>query len=594
MADTAKVEHQDILIAFGGEIKAMDDRRLAGWAVKFTSADDPDLAGDFFADDTEYGPADKLPLYYDHGMNPAFGKKSIGTATLRKMDEGLWFEAELGKADEFEDYIIELARQGKLRASSGAVGHLVDRLDMGKSFKITSWPMGELSLTTQPAAGMATTVMPIKQFLEAFGETPETDPAEVDEAKSTPPVDVESDADEAQEDGPLANTPQPEPQEGKMEDNKTNEQPDALKGITEMLAKLNERLDAQEAKAQEVQTVKAPVEHETKSAPKFIKTLGDSERNAFAAYMRSGDLGAVKSMISDETPQGPLVEIKASNATDLNIGTAADGGNTVTDDMFSQIIRKRDEMALWNDLGVRRITGSGTTIDVPIDNEDDSEFVATSEANQYDEDAPAIGQVVMTKAKYSKRTLVSNELLEDTGADPVQYLLDRVGIGYGKTHNELLVAAAEAGSTLGKVTTAAGVAVDELEDMYFNDTLEHYMDDSGSFNWLMRRATHGAISKLDDANIRRYSSNALGSANELFGTPVQYSAKVDADGTSANKPIFLGNWNYMGLYEDPTLQFLRDPYTRADYGQVRFLWYFRAVYKVLIAEAILHARVSTT
>lgn len=594
MADTGKVEHQDILIAFGGEIKAMDDRRLAGWAVKFTSADDPDLAGDFFADDTEYGPADKLPLYYDHGMNPAFGKKSIGTATLRKMDEGLWFEAELGKADEFEDYIIELARQGKLRASSGAVGHLVDRLDMGKSFKITSWPMGELSLTTQPAAGMATTVMPIKQFLEAFGETPETDPAEVDEAKSTPPVDVESDADEAQEDGPLANTPQPEPQEGKMEDNKTNEQPDALKGITEMLAKLNERLDAQEAKAQEVQTVKAPVEHETKSAPGIIRKRGDSLIDGFAHWMKTGDKKAVAGLVTENDRGQEVVEIKASNATDMNTTTAADGGNTVTDDMHGEIIRRADEQSLATRAGVRRFRSSANVLDIPIDNEADSEFVATTEANTFDEDAPAIGQKVLTKVAYTKYTDVSYQLMEASSADVMDFVMDRVAMGKAKTDNNLLISEVESNGTQFKIFAGtAAIAVDELEEVALNNTNAYYVQNPADAKWIMAPATHQAIQLLDDTSIRRYYDNQAGGPREILGSEVLYSNKCEAIG-SGLKPVLFGNFNYVAQLEDPGLQFLRDPYTVAVNGQVRLLWYYRTVFGVLQSGAVGYGRNITT
>ena len=37
----------DTLLAFGGEIKALGDGRVAGYLVRYTSAETPDLTGDF-------------------------------------------------------------------------------------------------------------------------------------------------------------------------------------------------------------------------------------------------------------------------------------------------------------------------------------------------------------------------------------------------------------------------------------------------------------------------------------------------------------------------------------------------------------------
>jgi hypothetical protein len=42
----------------------------------------------------------------------------------------------------------------------------------------------------------------------------------------------------------------------------------------------------------------------------------------------------------------------------------------------------------------------------------------------------------------------------------------------------------------------------------------------------------------------------------------------------------------MGYRESPSLTFIRNPYLRADYGQMAFHWHYRTVYGVLQAEAI--------
>ncbi|NIP96552.1 MAG: hypothetical protein GWO24_25210, partial [Akkermansiaceae bacterium] len=80
-----------------------------------------------------------------------------------------------------------------------------------------------------------------------------------------------------------------------------------------------------------------------------------------------------------------------------------DGGYAVPTGHFQGIIAKRDESSLVQALGVREIPGKGTTVNIPVDNEDDGEFVSTAESNAYDRDAPAINQVQSTLVKYTKK-----------------------------------------------------------------------------------------------------------------------------------------------------------------------------------------------
>jgi HK97 family phage major capsid protein len=73
-----------------------------------------------------------------------------------------------------------------------------------------------------------------------------------------------------------------------------------------------------------------------------------------------------------------------------------------------------------------KIPGQGTTVNVPVDNEADGEFVSTNEAAEFDLDAPATAQVAMTLVKYSKQIKISYELLEDEDANLLAFLSDFV------------------------------------------------------------------------------------------------------------------------------------------------------------------------
>jgi HK97 family phage major capsid protein len=318
---------------------------------------------------------------------------------------------------------------------------------------------------------------------------------------------------------------------------------------------------------------------------------GDSEQRAIGAFIRSGDLGGVSHMRDGDNSIALGGEQRASNDTTMNITTAADGGNVVPTGHFQGIIARRDEASIVDRLGVRRIPGKGTSVNVPFDNEDDGEFVSTAESGSYDRDAPALGQVTFTLVKYTKKVDLTVELLEDEDSRLMVFLEDFVGRGMAKTHNNLLLTEAAAnGTSLKTFASATVIAVDELETIPFNEALGNYLDDAGSVAWVMQRAVHGEIILLDDANVRRYGPNTVmdgngGFAPSLLGYPIVYSAKSGATAAST-KSVYFGNWNFIGLYEAPGFSLIRDPYTRSSSGEVILNYMFRADYGTLVAEAI--------
>lgn len=324
----------------------------------------------------------------------------------------------------------------------------------------------------------------------------------------------------------------------------------------------------------------------TSKAPAFNKLeRGDSFAGAFGHWIRTGDKGALNAdgFGVDGYENGYTINA-ASNATDMNITTAADGGNLVPTGFYEQIIAKRDETMLAARLPIMRIPGVGTTVDVPYDNEADGEFVATTEANDFDLDSPAVAKKSLTLALYSKYTDVSYQLLDDTPVNLMGFLADFVGRGMAKTHNNLLLTEVAAnGTSLKTFASATAIAFGEPEDIVGNNDLSAYLDDDNAVAWVMRSATHWDIKSIVGSD-RQYAVN--GDTNRtLLGYPVYYSQKAAATAASA-KDVYFGNWRYVGMREAPGLTFLRDPYTVAIKGQVRLLWHFRTVYGVLQAEAI--------
>lgn len=363
---------------------------------------------------------------------------------------------------------------------------------------------------------------------------------------------------------------------------------DSLKAEVQKLAERIARLEETEALTDEVQARMGRRNSELAGflhkgiermagAPAYNKTrLGDNEDRAMLNYMRTGD------------PSG-LAELRASNATDMNIGTPADGGYAVPTGHYNQIVARRDEELLSGKLGVTRITGQGTTVNVPVDNEADGEFVVTSEAGDFDLDSPAIGQVQLTLAAYTKYFPISYQLLEDEDSNLLSFIANWIGRGMARTHNSLLLTAVKAGGTAAlTLDAAATIGATEIPELVYK--LPDPYQKGSTVAWVMKRATEGLIRGLQGDPFL-FNPNPAGSDRnqpEIWGYPVYNSEYASAVEASAKSLIF-GDWSYVYMRESTQFGFLRDPYTLAAKGQVRMLYFFRTVYKVAQAEALVYA-----
>ena len=173
-------------------IKAIADNRFGGYTAVWGSPKRLDLQGDYFIKETDFAleAFPSRPLIHHHGQNPMMERTIIGTINAWKKDDiGLWCEGEFKRLhddlDLFdeeerklrEDYIAiikDKIANGELNFSSGALGHLVKRLDDGC---LTQWFWCESSTTGSPAEPRRTEVELMKAIkgMNTYwpeGETP--------------------------------------------------------------------------------------------------------------------------------------------------------------------------------------------------------------------------------------------------------------------------------------------------------------------------------------------------------------------------------------------------------------------------------------
>lgn len=142
-----------------GSVKILDNGKIGGYLVVFSDENSPDLTGDFFTKSTYFGEFNRVNILYEHGFDPVIQKKSLGIGEIKIDDIGVWVETQQKIGDEYDKAIAELVAAGKLKWSSGTASHLVERVPMGNSNWIKSWPLYEASLTPRPAEPRAKAVV---------------------------------------------------------------------------------------------------------------------------------------------------------------------------------------------------------------------------------------------------------------------------------------------------------------------------------------------------------------------------------------------------------------------------------------------------
>jgi len=116
------------------------------------------------------------PVVYYHGYGP--DRKPLGvpqfigkTVSREERDDGVWYRVVLDKTKELARRVWEAAKEGKARASSGTVEHLMRR---GRDGHIDYWPVAELSVFDTgegrlPANGYAVALPVLKSIYEQAG-----------------------------------------------------------------------------------------------------------------------------------------------------------------------------------------------------------------------------------------------------------------------------------------------------------------------------------------------------------------------------------------------------------------------------------------
>ena len=136
-------------------IKSLPNDRIGSYAVLWGDETKRDLDKQYFTVKTAelttiFDTVGRLPFIYHHTLDGQVKTRVAGVVDVLKADSvGLWYEAQLKKADEYDDYIKKLIASGKLKTSSQTFPMAMEWDH--KTGEITRWPIVEISGTPTPA-----------------------------------------------------------------------------------------------------------------------------------------------------------------------------------------------------------------------------------------------------------------------------------------------------------------------------------------------------------------------------------------------------------------------------------------------------------
>jgi len=515
-----------------------------------------DSDGQTFTANTDawLSPEKEIPVTYYHGFGPDSPDTwqdvpaVIGVAKFDHTDsKGFWFNVKLDETETLTSRITGV-KSDVVRASSGAVGHLVRYNDDGE---ITTWPLGELALFDtnewrKPANDYAVFNAKGEGITEVKAEA-ETQAVTVDESPEQIKTELTQESEIMEE------------EIEKKEIEKKEIDIDAL------VKRFEDRMEARLEKL-----VNAP----PINAPAVIKAenLGDPDPNrAFAHYLRTGE--RVKGL-------------KAAMGED----TAGVGGYLVPDDFYAGIVEKRNELSIPRRAGATILQTSRDVLNIPIEATSQTYFAQSAhDMAAVNEDEPTIGQATATVFDFTKLVKVSEDLLEDSAANLNQFLANSFGRWMAMTENRNALIGA--GTTAPQGVTVGGTAAltfDDTNSIAAAEIPELYHKLAGQYRdnavWTMNDDTLGMLRGLSSSSVFTFGAHEINDES-IMGKRVFTSTYMPKYSTTKYKSIVFGDWSMYALVERKGLTIRRLNELYAGNRQVGLLAVFRHGGVVLQSEA---------
>lgn len=562
-----------------------------------------DRQGQTFDTGTDFGRARIVPLLYYHGFREQNEPHVtwIGEATKAERDDaGQWYVGELDPELDISKQIYADATAGKARASSDSMPHLVrPKGILGKPGRVTSWPIGAISLmdasTHEFAVNPGAMVSAAKAVLD--GDDADKPGDEAVKAGATIArrnrdrlLRIKSALDEL-----LAEVPE----ETTTEQVATHENIVSVAGAKAQMETVDIAAIADAIKTQVADAVKAQLAEFDKrvtetARPKFeaptVTGIADATKayeDAWIKYVKTGDHRDLDN------------RLEAVKATMIQ-GTDANGGYLVPEKYAQELIRPTTEASIFRAAGARQITIDGTDkLHVPSITHSGT-WALTAESTAYNQAEPTFGEVVFDPYKYTRISLVSEELLAMSRFDVFNEVLAPDAMqGLAATENSIFAVGTGssqpqgivAGSVVGATAAATNAfTLDEVIDLTHSVAVQyrancHIFAHDTVLKYIRKFRALGT-----NGDYLWQPATVAGQPDRLLGYPVHAVSTMSSAFTTGQKLIVFGDPRYfwIGDFNGGAIVMKRLDELYAANGHVAFRWNRWMDSNVMLSAAIKH------
>ena len=442
-----------------------------------------------------------MPVYYDHALGGI--KSQIGTVKVwTPTDTGIDVQIELDRRHKYAADVMKLAEQGALGLSTGALPHLVERVDG----EIKRWVIGEISLTPTPAEPRTTTEVTTK------GTTVRT------AAANTGHDDIQTAV-------------------------STEETEDTMDNIKDAVKAAINELAGEPVAGGTLHSAPA-----LKAAPAAVEVTNPFDTNeyhqAYKSFMRGSD---------DASVMNTLVNAKKSAFKTLTEATNNDGGYTVPTTINREIVAKRDEMSFLGQVGFTRVTTESWKHIMPAQSVKASPGIVAEGVTATASEPNLANSKTIQLYKDTLEFALSDELMADTSSNLEAFIQTEIARAMAVSANNYIVNGTGSSQPYGLLTrvtnttafSAAAITNAQIVGLS-TDVAGEYLT-NGETGFIMQNSTWGALKTLDLTNYNRITETVNGKRT-VEGWPVMLSAQIPAIGTT-NKSVIFGNFAYYAFCE---------------------------------------------
>lgn len=388
----------------------------------------------------------------------------------------------------------------------------------------------------------------------------------------------------------------------------TTEKLSKIEGTLSQYEGLNQKLTLAEQQAKAAKEASDRIETMMARLPKDARARADGVEtkalhgNWAKAVVRAHAIG-VLNLNADE--QKILADI-TNEAKALNVSTDTAGGYLAPTEYVREIIKAVTEMSPARALARIRNTAS-KSIQQP---KRTGQFAARrthENGTKTETTGMTYGLEEITAPEMYALIDISNQMLEDSAFDMEAEIREEASEQFSVKEGAEFVSGTGVGEYEGILTngsvaeTVSGTAATIADsDGQANGllTLKHAIKTAYARNasWIMNRTTMGSVRKLKDGE-KGYiwmPGIAQGRPNTIDGDPYVEFPDMPSEGAGLY-PIAYGDFRRAYTIVDRiAMEMLRDPYTQATSGNIRFIFRRRTGGKVVLAEAVRKLKCATS